>query len=1074
MKLQKYRDLLITLALLLVSTASSLYGQSPTFGGQSDGSKLPNPTLARSAGCGDAWDTTFTTNGVNGTVYAVVNDGAGNVYIGGNFTIVNGTPANGVAKWNGTSWSSLGSGVGTFGIVKAIAVSGNDVYIGGDFGGAGGVTSRNVAKWNGTSWSALGTGLGGGTHTVFSIAILGNDVFIGGNFNVADGSPADGLVRWNGSAFSNAGILGQVSALATNAGAIYAGGNIALVQGGPALGLLKWDGTSWSTLGTANNTSVNAIAFSGSDIYAAGSIRVGANSASVGKFDGTAWTLMQTFSGGDFLSSIAFVGTDLYVGGQISNVFNNIARWNGSSWVGVSGGVTGDGSNTPQINGMAALGNSLVVGGSFARGGTAGARNIAKLTGGTTWSGFDGTGIDGAASAIAVSGTDVYVGGAFGTAGPITANKIAKWNSLTNTWSTLGTGISSGTSVNAIAVAGNKVYAGGTFSSAGGVSASNIAVWNGTAWAALGTGVNATVYSIITRGEDVYVGGSFTTAGGVTANRVAKWNGTAWVGLNSAILPTTVVSMSFMGNDLYVGIPTTTVANPAYFSKYDGTTWTPLGADLGDRGVSSVAVVGTDVYVAGGFVTVNGVTVNRIVKWNGTSWSPLGNGLPSPIGQLGGITLAADGPDLIATGDFTLASGGPADRIARWNGTSWSAMGTGLNAAATGLAPAGGDVFVGGPFTTAGCNQSPYFARWRQTSWTGSTNTDWHTASNWGGSSVPPANAGISIGSTDVAITSADVTVSSLIVTGGRTVTIGAGRTLTVNRNLDLSNGSVAGPGMLVINGDVNLNGGTIAGLTSLTVNGSLNLGSGTIAGTGPVNVTSCRLGAISGGSTLSFVNSPLTRCVNSAGTYRFPVGSNGVYAPFDLSSITGSGTFTVEPKTGGYSGAAAGLPANRLNRWWSTTNSGVTQANIDLTYLDAEIVGLEQRYKIFSINGGNAQVLSTTLNTTTNRASVTGISAFSAFTMADGPSLPQELKGRVRAASGKGAFHVLVSLTDEGGNVRYAFANPFGYYHFPNVMTWGTYTITVQAKRYTFASNSQSVLFAENAADVNFTATNH
>src|SRR2546425_10829849 len=45
--------------------------------------------------------------GANGAVYAAVADGSGNLYIGGEFTIVGDLFANRIAKWNGTNWSAL-------------------------------------------------------------------------------------------------------------------------------------------------------------------------------------------------------------------------------------------------------------------------------------------------------------------------------------------------------------------------------------------------------------------------------------------------------------------------------------------------------------------------------------------------------------------------------------------------------------------------------------------------------------------------------------------------------------------------------------------------------------------------------------------------------------------------------------------------------------------------------------------------------------------------------------------------------------------------------------------------------
>src|SRR3990170_6821721 len=82
------------------------------------------------------------------------------LYVGGEFLEAGGVVLNNVAKWNGTSWAPLGSGVS--GYVYALAVfddgNGPALYAGGDFSVAGVVLAHNVAKWDGTSWSPLGDG----------------------------------------------------------------------------------------------------------------------------------------------------------------------------------------------------------------------------------------------------------------------------------------------------------------------------------------------------------------------------------------------------------------------------------------------------------------------------------------------------------------------------------------------------------------------------------------------------------------------------------------------------------------------------------------------------------------------------------------------------------------------------------------------------------------------------------------------------------------------------------------------------------------------------------------------------
>lgn len=61
------------------------------------------------------------------------------MYVGGSFSFAGGTYVSNVAKWNGTTWSALGSGsIGTNGIIRAIAHSASYVYIGGLFTVVGG------------------------------------------------------------------------------------------------------------------------------------------------------------------------------------------------------------------------------------------------------------------------------------------------------------------------------------------------------------------------------------------------------------------------------------------------------------------------------------------------------------------------------------------------------------------------------------------------------------------------------------------------------------------------------------------------------------------------------------------------------------------------------------------------------------------------------------------------------------------------------------------------------------------------------------------------------------------------
>src|SRR5580765_4860694 len=135
--------------------------------------------------------------GANASVRAAAVDASGDLYIGGTFTGVGGVIANHIAKWNGSSWSALGSGMNSN--VLALAVSGSNVYAGGNFTTAGGSAANYIAKWNGSSWSALGSGM---NFYVFALAVSGSDVYAGGRFTTADGSAANCIAKWDGSSWS--------------------------------------------------------------------------------------------------------------------------------------------------------------------------------------------------------------------------------------------------------------------------------------------------------------------------------------------------------------------------------------------------------------------------------------------------------------------------------------------------------------------------------------------------------------------------------------------------------------------------------------------------------------------------------------------------------------------------------------------------------------------------------------------------------------------------------------------------------------------------------------------------------
>ncbi len=464
---------------------------------------------------------------------------------------------------------------------------------------------------------------------------------------------------------------------------------------------------------------------------------------------------------------------------------NRIAKWDGSGWSALSG-PSGVGTNL----GVAALavyddggGAALFAAGYFTTAGGLSSNHVARWNG-ASWSTLttaSGTGVNALASALAVyddgGGPELYVGGDFTTAGGVSVNHIAKWDGAA--WSALSSpgGIGVNLPVLALAVyddgggAGEALYAGGAFTFAGGTLVSRIARWNGSGWSALtgpsGTGTSNWVTSLAVfddgsgGGASLYAGGLFTSAGGVAVDRIAKWDGSEWSALSGPLGTGVTGSVNALavyddgsggGDALYAGgtLATAGGVSANRIARWNGTAWTslspPEGAGTSDQ-VNALTFYddssgsGEALYAAGSFVTAGGVTVNRIAKWDGTAWSALAG--PSGTGVDGTVftlTTFDDGTGageaLYAGGDFTMAGGVAVNRVARWDGTAWSALagssGTGVDARVSALtayddgSDGGPALYAGGSFMTAGGVIVNRIAKWSGGAWaplTGSLGT---------------------------------------------------------------------------------------------------------------------------------------------------------------------------------------------------------------------------------------------------------------------------------------------------------------------------------------------------------------
>jgi hypothetical protein len=435
---------------------------------------------------------------------------------------------------------------------------------------------------------------------------------------------------------------------------------------------------------------------------------------------------------------------DLVAGGNFSSsggeTTNGIAQWNGSAWTAIGSGMK-RGRDSGTTVAIAILpDDNVVVGGTFDTAGALPCYNIAQCHR-SAWTplgaGIGGTAISAVRAIVDVPNLGLVAGGDFSAVSGVAVKNIASWDGFS--WKGVGSGIkSSGTlTVRALAALRNgDLVAAGDFTFAGDVAANRIARWNGSSWIAMGSGMNASVHCLIVLANgDLVAGGAFTSAGGVPANRVARWNGASWVPLGSGVQGSSWASVSALavldnGGLVACGDFSTAGGLPASdIAVWNGVSWSAFGSGLqgtpsgeAESFATSLTVLPNgNLVVAGAFTTAGGVPANRIAIWNGSSWAALGSGVNARIYSVIGL---ANG-DVVAAGRFTTAGGVAVERIARWNGLSWSSLGAGI----AGTIPLGtfapevsslavlpnGELVAGGQFTSAGGVSSSFWARWTKT-----------------------------------------------------------------------------------------------------------------------------------------------------------------------------------------------------------------------------------------------------------------------------------------------------------------------------------------------------------------------
>ena len=549
------------------------------------------------------------------------------------------------------------------------AGAGPRLVAGGEFTVAGSVAARRVAQWDGVAWSAMGAGFGGDVSDL-EVADLGSGatLFAAGRFQQSDGVACLRIARWTGTSWVQlgAGLNGPCAALCVwpspSGARLVAAGEFTMSGGQSLLRVAQWDGMSWAPLGAGIGTPwvserVSAIAVhddgAGPALYVAGPFAGG-----VARFDGSTWITVGGGVAGTLLSLASYddgAGTRLLLaGGNFGTSVQSVLRgFDGTAWLEQGLASYGGGVDRILVRSEAA-GVAAYLAGSFApqSGASSGVRSVAR------WTPAGATALPELTERVRAleffdaglgAGAQLFVGGQFThvpTAPHPGLQRVARLD---------------GGAWQPVEPARHALYRSSAPASTSGPA---LQVWTDPT----------------TSKRDLYVGGSFGGASDDPQVRnLARWDGQL---LRSVPTPFSQqitalgarTAPSGGANELVAGTPSGVFA-------FDGNTWrllgspSPLQAEVFVEFRPPSATAPQLVALGSGILPA--VPGGQFAAaFDGTAWAPLGSGL-SDTAYAGVVWDAPGGlPEgLFVGGRFVQAGGIPAPGIAHWDGANWTSLG---------------------------------------------------------------------------------------------------------------------------------------------------------------------------------------------------------------------------------------------------------------------------------------------------------------------------------------------------------------------------------------------------------------
>jgi hypothetical protein len=487
-------------------------------------------------------------------------------------------------------------------------------------------------------------------------------------------------------------------------------------------------------------------------IYLAGQAKV-ANTNAVWRYDGTDFVALAHPTGyngviiRDLIKWGGFTDSDVLIsaGETLGEGKMPISYWTGTEWAEIDGEITG---GIGVIYSMEAHddgrgdGEQLYIAGNFTDADGVTVVNVARYSG-TQWSAVGG-GITGSGSALSLKSLPgvagepdmLYAGGAEAGGDPLSVWDGSSWQDagmplircVDEPW-IYGMDVMTRGSQSRL-VAGGRFHSRATSEGYGDMR--RIAIWDTVtaAYIPVAGGFNRTVRALATYGGRLYAGGDFTVASGIThTNRIASADlsgassGWQWEPVGGGLLASV---RGLCTCDLGAGLSLYAVGSLGYLAKWNGAAWFDDFTIVGTAYGIIRNRAGTLLIVFGDFSKAGGAARPCLVSWDGSTNTALAANIYRASGGAAVIYCAAydDYGNLYVGGQFDAFGETSCHNVAKLVDGTWESLTDdgeeGVEGAVFSLCwdSTNERMYIGGDFQTirGGATAAPFLVYWEPSS----------------------------------------------------------------------------------------------------------------------------------------------------------------------------------------------------------------------------------------------------------------------------------------------------------------------------------------------------------------------